>query len=95
MSAPGCIAILRHDPRVLPLIERHDGESVREGHALVLQEHYPYVGALGTPTREADLRAGWERTAARLREGAAPPNLGVYVHIPFCTARAANSASAR
>jgi coproporphyrinogen III oxidase-like Fe-S oxidoreductase len=79
--------IVHHDARMLPIIERHDGASVREGRALVLQEQYPFVAALGVPTSTDEVHEGWRATARRIREGTAPPHLGVYVHVPFCTTR--------
>jgi coproporphyrinogen III oxidase-like Fe-S oxidoreductase len=79
--------VLESDKRLTPPILRHDGERESEWRTLVLQEFYPYVGAIGEPVPEDDVKAGWARTAERIRSGQAPGRLGLYVHFPFCAVR--------
>ncbi len=78
---------LSTDPRIMPPIQRSDGKTVTKWRTLVLQEFYPYVGAIGVPTPEEEIRNGWRETARRIREGSAPNRLGLYIHFPFCTVR--------
>jgi oxygen-independent coproporphyrinogen-3 oxidase len=52
--------------------------------AIIHDDLYPHVGTLGEPVGTEALHAAWAETAARIRAGAAPPLLGLYVHIPFC-----------
>ena len=52
---------------------------------ITTEDLYPHVGTLGQPLSHRDLLDGWDRTLARLRKGAPPDRLGLYVHVPFCT----------
>ncbi len=79
--------LIDKDPRVMPPIQRHDGVEASSWRTLVLQEFYPYVGALGRPTPEAEILDGWRATAARIRDGRAPNQTGLYIHFPFCAVR--------
>jgi coproporphyrinogen III oxidase-like Fe-S oxidoreductase len=53
--------------------------------ALVTEDLYPHVGPLGELVDQAEIEAGWAATAERIKDGTAPSQLGLYVHIPFCT----------
>jgi oxygen-independent coproporphyrinogen-3 oxidase len=53
--------------------------------AVTTEDLYPHVGPLGEIIPTEDILAGWARTLARIRAGTAPPQLGLYVHVPFCT----------
>jgi coproporphyrinogen III oxidase-like Fe-S oxidoreductase len=79
--------VLRHDPRILPVIERHDGESTSSWRTLIMQEYYPYPGALGDRTSAEEIAEGWSRTVANIRAGRAPRHTGIYVHVPYCAMR--------
>ncbi len=78
------LRLLDADPRILPPIERDDGTTTTAWRALVLQDFYPHVGALGDPVAESDVVTGWRSTVRRIREGRAPAQVGLYVHFPFC-----------
>lgn len=77
--------ILDAEPRILPTIQRHDGHVASTWRTMVLEEFYPYMGALGVPLGEAEILDGWARTAESIRRGAAPEGVDLYVHVPFCT----------
>lgn len=49
------------------------------------EDLYPHVTPLGDLVDDAEIHAGWDDTAARMRAGRAPEKLGLYVHVPFCT----------
>lgn len=53
--------------------------------AVTTEDLYPHVGPLGEPLSTESLLAAWAHTLARIRAGSAPPQLGLYVHVPFCT----------
>lgn len=51
---------------------------------LLSDDLYPHVALFGEPLEREELATGWKRTIGRIRDGTAPQNLGLYVHIPFC-----------
>ncbi len=79
--------IIEEEERLLPTVLRHDGERTTPWRTMIIEEIYPYVGALGSPLSREEVLTGWERTAEMCRRGAAPDAIGLYVHVPFCTRR--------
>jgi coproporphyrinogen III oxidase-like Fe-S oxidoreductase len=53
--------------------------------ATITTDLYPHVTALGDPVSTDELLADWSATLRGIQSGRAPPKLGLYVHIPFCT----------
>jgi len=53
--------------------------------SLVTEDLYPHVGPLGEIVSQEEIEAGWADTVERIKDGTAPRQLGLYVHIPFCT----------
>ena len=53
--------------------------------SLATEDLYPHVGPLGEIVSQDEIDEGWRKTIDRIKAGTAPKQLGLYVHIPFCT----------
>jgi coproporphyrinogen III oxidase-like Fe-S oxidoreductase len=62
----------------------HWGQFIAQK-ALITEDLYPHIEPLGQSVSDAEIRAGWVATVERIKNQTAPQQLGLYIHIPFCT----------
>jgi len=53
--------------------------------SVITEDLYPHVQPLGKTVSHEAILSGWKETVRRIGDGTAPPLLGLYLHIPFCT----------
>jgi coproporphyrinogen III oxidase-like Fe-S oxidoreductase len=86
---PGSAALVALDPEVLAKARATHADAIHWGQylalrSLVTEDLYPHVSPLGEVVTQEEIEEGWDATVARIKEGTAPRQLGLYVHIPFC-----------
>ena len=78
------------DPKALAAAHKELADELHWGEflayrSIITEDLYPHVRPLGQTVSHQQILDGWRNTVERIAAGTAPQQLGLYLHIPFCT----------